>query len=178
MFRDYTNYEIYSDGRIYSYWTNKFLKPRTNKNGYQQVFMYDNEGKRKLYYIHRVVWEAVTGSPIPSNMQINHIDERKDNNARSNLELVSPKENCNFGTRNNRIGKSNSKSLKNNKKLSKSLTNNPKLSKPVGAFKNGELVLSLPSINEAARQGFNQGNVAACCRGERKTHKGFEWRYL
>lgn len=178
MFRDYTNYEIYSDGRIYSYWTNKFLKPRTNKNGYQQVFLYDNEGKRKLYSVHRVVWESVNGSTIPEGYEINHRSEVKTENMINNLELVSHKENCNFGTRNNRIGKSNSKSLKNNKNLSKSLTNNPKLSKPVGAFKNGELVLSLPSINEAKRQGFNLGNVYSCCIGERKTHKGFEWRYI
>ena len=96
-FRDYDNYEVYDDGRIYSYKRNKFLKPITRKDGYQQVRLSDNEGKIKLYYIHRIVWEAVTGAPIPKGYEINHISESKDENMITNLELVSHKENCNFG---------------------------------------------------------------------------------
>ena len=46
-FRDYSNYEVYEDGRIWSYLRNKFLKPQTVKGGYQQVCLTDNEGKRK-----------------------------------------------------------------------------------------------------------------------------------
>ena len=38
--------------------------------------------------------------------------------------------------------------------------------------------MAFPSVMEAGRQGFNFGNVAACCRGERKTHKGYTWKYL
>ena len=30
---------------------------------------------------------------------------------------------------------------------------------------------------ECERNGYNQGHVADCCRGERKTHKGFIWKY-
>ena len=69
-FRDYTKYEVFEDGRIWSYWTNKFLKPQTTKDGYQQVNLYDYEGKMKHYLVHRVVWEAVTGSPIPEGYEI------------------------------------------------------------------------------------------------------------
>lgn len=167
-FRDFDKYEIYEDGRIWSYKTNRFLKPGTDKNGYQQVLLSDNEGKSKMYLLHRVVYEAVTGSPIPYGYEINHIDERKYNNARNNLELISHKQNINYGTRNSRAGKS----------ISKAMTNNPKISKAVGAFKNGELVMTFKSAREAGRQGYNQGNVAACCRGERKTNKGYTWRYL
>ena len=168
-FRDYTKYEVYEDGRIYSYWTNKFLKPKTLPSGYQQVHLTDNEGNTKWYYIHRVVFETFSGSPIPKGYEINHIDEMKYNNARSNLELVSPKENCNFGTRNSRIAK---------------VMTNGKLSKQVGAFnKNGELVMTFPSIMEAGRQGFCQSAVSDCCRNcylreGNNVFKGFEWRYL
>ena len=102
-FRNYSNYEIYDGGRIWSYKRSKFLKPSTLPNGYQKVTLTDNEGKQKNYYLHRVVWESVTGEPIPSNMQINHIDDNKENNARSNLELLSPKKNCNYGSRNSRF---------------------------------------------------------------------------
>ena len=182
-FRDYTKYEVFEDGRIWSYWTNKFLKPQTTKDGYQQVCLYDYEGKMKHYLVHRVVWEAVTGSPIPEGYEINHISEVKNENFFENLELVTHKENINFGTRNERASKSISKSMTNNKKLSKSLTNNPKISKAVGAFKDGKLVLSFPSTREAQRQGFNQGHVAACCRNcymreGNNVFKGFEWKYI
>lgn len=33
------------------------------------------------------------------------------------------------------------------------------------------------SASEADRNGYTQGSVSACCRGERKTHKGFKWMY-
>lgn len=162
-FRQYSNYEIYSDGSIWSYKYKKFLKPWTKKDGYKQVALYDDEGNKKYYYVHRVVYEAVTSSPIPEGYEINHISEAKDENMISNLELVSHKENCNYGTRNTRM---------------KNTLTNGKLSKKVGAFKNNELVLSFPSLMEAQRNGFNIGNISECCNGKRKTHKGFEWRYL
>ena len=159
MFKDYTKYEVYADGRIWSYKTKRFLKPFTRKDGYQQVSLVDNECKKKIYTVHKVVYEAVTGEPIPKGMQVNHINEDKtDNRFFENLELVSHNENCNWGTRNSRIAKS--------------------LSKQVGAFKDGKLILTFQSTKEARRQGFHQGAVSACCRGERKTHKGFTWKYI
>ena len=158
MFRNYSNYEIFEDGRIWSYWTNKFLKPGTNQYGYKQVCLVDNEGQKKRYMVHRVVWEAVTGEPIPSNMEINHISENKTENMISNLELVSHKENCNFGTRNSRVSKSQRKQ--------------------VGAYRNGELIMTFKSLSEAGRQGFNIGTISMCCNGKRKIHKGYEWRYI
>lgn len=41
----------------------------------------------------------------------------------------------------------------------------------------GELVKEWLSTKECGRNGFSQGHVAACCRGERKSHKGFLWQY-
>ena len=163
-FRDFEKYDVYEDGRIWSYKSKKFLKPNTVKGGYQQVLLTDNEGKRKKYYVHRVVLEAVTGEQIPEGYEINHISEDKTENFFANLELITHKQNVNYGSRNERIGKAN--------------TNNPKLSKAVGAFKNGELVMTFPSISEAQRQGYNLGHVYACCNCNRKTHKGYTWRYL
>lgn len=192
-FRNYDKYEVYDDGRIYSYWTNKFLKPNTLQSGYQQVNLYDNEGKRKMYYLHRVVYEAITGKPIPEGYEINHKDECKTSNIITNLELVSHKENINYGSRNERAGKAISKSNTNNTKLSKALTNNPKrskamtnnpkISKQVGAFKDGKLVMSFPSTAECGRQGFNQQNVSACCRKchnrlGNNVYKGYTWKYI
>lgn len=51
-------------------------------------------------------------------------------------------------------------------------------SKPVGAYKNGELVMIFQSTQEADRNGFASGNVSRCCTGRRRVCKGYEWRYL
>lgn len=165
MFRNYSKYEVYPNGKIWSYSQKKWLKPFTRKDGYQQVSLVDNEGKKKVYKLHRVVWEAVTGSPIPKGYEINHISENKTSNMISNLELLSHKENLNYGTRNLRASKTKTNGVR---------------SKKVGAFKEGKLVMTFPSTAECGRQGFNQSAVAACCRGVKnyKTHKGFEWKYI
>lgn len=168
-FRDFDKYEVYPDGRIWSYSRNKFLKPFTNKKGYKLVTLNDNECKQKTYLLHRVVYEAVTGKPIPEGYEVNHISEAKNENSFERLNLLTHKENLNFGTRNARA--------------SKSLKNSTKLSKQVGAFKNDELILSFPSTAEAHRNGFNSSAVSACCRNcfnrpGNNVYKGYTWKYL
>lgn len=164
MFKNFTKYEIYDDGRIWSYSRNRFLKPITRKDGYQQVQLSDNEGEKKMYLVHRVVYEAVSGEPIPDGMQVNHINEDKtDNRFFENLNLMSPKENMNWGTGIERCSKARI---------------NGKRSKAVGAYRNGELVMVFPSTMEAQRQGFYSGHISACCKGKKKNHKGYEWRYI
>lgn len=165
MFRDYQNYEVCEDGRIWSKMRNKWLKPNTVRGGYQQVCLYDNNGKQHFERLHKVIYCAVNGLwNLPEGYELNHLDEDKCNNHIDNLQLCTRKENVNYGTRTFRASKAN--------------TNHPKMSKRVGAFKNDELQMVFPSTAEAGRQGYNHGAVAACCRGKRKTHKGFEWRYL
>lgn len=41
----------------------------------------------------------------------------------------------------------------------------------------GRLVKIWPSIQECHRNGHDRSTVARCCRGERKTHKGFRWQW-
>ena len=158
-FKNFNKYEVYSDGRIWSYSRNKFLKPQTTKNGYKQILLSDNEGNIKMYLVHRVVYQAVTGEEIPSGFDVNHINENKEDNRFENLNLMTRKENINFGTRNQRCRKQ------------------------VGAFKDGKLVLSFQSTIEAQRQGFKQSNVSACCRNcfnrpGNNVYKGYEWRFI
>lgn len=175
MFRDYHNYEVFEDGRIWSKKRKKFLKPATLPNGYQQVSLYDNNGKHHSQLVHRVCWIAVNGREVPEGMQIHHRNEDKTMNAIWNLDLVSAKENCNFGTRNERIAKAQSKAMKGN-------TNRPK--KRVAAYNaDGELVMVFDSIAEAGRNGYHQGNVCSCCRNcfnreGNNVYKGFTWKYL
>lgn len=157
-FRNFDKYEVYEDGRIWSYKYKKFLKPQTLPNGYQQVCLTDNEGKTKMYYVHRVVWEAVTRSQIQPGMEINHISEVKNENSFSNLELVTPKQNINYGTGNARRAESQSKQV-------------------YQYSKDGELIAVWESTKEAQRNGFNSGSVAKCCNGKIKSHKGYIWSY-
>jgi len=159
MFKNFTKYEVYEDGRIWSYSRKKFLKPHTTKDGYQQVRLSDNEGESKWYRLNRVVYEAVSGEPIPEGLQVNHRNEDKtDNRFFENLNLMTPKENCNFGSRNARVSKA--------------------LSKQVGAYKDEKLVMIFPSTAEAGRNGFHQSHIVSCCNGKLKTHKGYTWKYI
>ena len=150
------------------------MNPSENrKDGYLQVILCKNE-KRKKCYVHRLVGE--TFLPNPENLpEVNHKDEDKTNNfvflnedgsvdkEKSNLEWSTPKENSNHGTRNERV--------------SKTLTNG-KLSKKVLQLSlDGELIREWESTQECGRNGFNQGNVAACCRGELPHYKRFRWEY-
>ena len=141
----------------------KLLSPGKNKWGYLYVVLSKN-GFAKPFTIHRLVWQTFVGE-IPEGMQCNHIDEDKENNRLKNLNLMTSKENCNWGTR--------------NAKVAAALVNHPQKSKPVEAIDklNGRVVFVFPSTREAGRQGFNRSHIFKCCNGERKSHKGFIWRY-
>ena len=151
-------------------------KPHEDKDGYLVVGLSKN-GETKTCKVHRLV--AETFLPNPENKpEVNHKiegDEGKTLNMvifnedgtidkeRSMIEWVTREENNNYGTRNERAGKSNT---------------NGKCSKPVLQLSlTGDLIREYPSIAECARNGFNRGNVCDCCNGKRKTHKGFLWMY-
>lgn len=78
-------------GKISNRITDRILKPESNKGKYLQVSLY-NKGKRKVYYIHRLV--AIHFLENKENKkEINHIDRNTHNNNLKNLEWVTPKEN-------------------------------------------------------------------------------------
>lgn len=163
---NFSNYIILpNEGLIWSKKRGKFIGYEDSK-GYYGITLTDDNGRVTKGKLHRFIWQAVNG-PIPEGMEVNHIDEDKTNNSIINLNLMTHKENMNFGTRTERA----------TKKTAKILTNGV-TSKPVGAFLNRELKFSFPSIAEASRNGFNQGNITSCCQGKLKTYKGYEWRYL
>ena len=89
--KDYPNYLISDQGRVYSCKRKKFLKPANNGRGYFIVDLSKN-GIRKNLTIHRLV--ALAFIPNPENKRtINHIDGIKTNNHADNLEWCSQKEN-------------------------------------------------------------------------------------
>ena len=69
----------------------RILVPSNNGNGYLIIFLSKN-GKRKRFYIHRLVANAFI--PNPENKPcVNHRDYNKQNNNLINLEWASVKEN-------------------------------------------------------------------------------------
>ena len=166
-------YKVSNLGRILSLNYNKtgkpgLMTPGENKKGYFVVNLRKN-GETNLCYVHRLI--AETFLPNPDNLpEVNHKDEDKTNNfvflnedgsvdkEKSNLEWKNHRDNCNHGTRNERVAKAQSK--------------------PVLQFTlDGEFVREWPSTMECGRNGFNQGNIAACCRGLYESMYGFRWKY-
>lgn len=156
-------YQVSNFGRVKSFKFGKerILKPGTNKYGYLIVILCKN-GKVKHFYVHRLVAEAFI--PNPHNYPcVNHKDECKTNNNVNNLEWCTYTYNNNYGTKIERISKNRDTS---------------KYFKPILQYTlDGVFVREWKSIAEAGRNGFNQGHITDCCRGVRKTHKGFIFKY-
>ena len=92
-----------SDGREY-FQGGKILQPVKSKCGYLYVNLRKN-GKLTSRTIHRLVAEHFLPNPL-SKPQVNHIDEKKENNNVSNLAWVTVKENANYGNRNYKVSES------------------------------------------------------------------------
>ena len=184
-------YEVSNLGRVRSLFDNngkrrhesRILKPCKDRDGYLQVCLCKN-GKGTCKTVHRLV--ATAFIPNPLNLpQINHRDEDKKNNfifldengnvvlEKSNLEWITQKDNCNYGTRNDRGAKTRSKVM-----IGK-LVNHPALSKKVLQYDlEGDLVQEWLSAHEIERRtGWFSTSICACCLGRQKTAYGFLWRY-
>lgn len=48
----------------------------------------------KPAYVHRIVFEVLTGTEIPDDREIDHVDTTRTNNRLSNLRIVTRAENC------------------------------------------------------------------------------------
>ena len=87
-------YFISTYGRVYSLATNAFIIPHENHNGYLQVSLMTETG-RVFRKVHRLVMLTFAYFYGCEMLQVNHKDTNKKNNALSNLEWVTPKENTN-----------------------------------------------------------------------------------
>lgn len=74
----------------------KILCNTLNHKGYKLCYLC-KKGITRAFAIHRLVYISFNG-PIPEGKVVNHIDENKLNNSLSNLNLLTPKENANWGT--------------------------------------------------------------------------------
>ena len=100
--KDFPYYKIYENGEVWRMAHRstcginlKTMKLRAykTKNNYLMVSLHDREGKRKRFYLHRLVYMAFFGE-IPKGMECDHIDSVKTNCSVSNLRLASHINNC------------------------------------------------------------------------------------
>ena len=135
----------------------KCLKTFKDGKGYLQVQL-SKDGNYKSHQISRLVY--FTFNPdADTKLQVNHIDEDKSNNRLDNLNLMTAKENCNWGTRTIRLALAQSKTV-------------------LQFDKNGNFIKEWISTQEIGRiLKLHQSNIWKCCHGERKTCGGFSWKY-
>ena len=154
----------------------ELMKPFDNGRGYLQVKLRKN-GEYKTCYVHRLIAETFLENS-ENKPYINHKiegDEGKTmnmvifnedgtvNKEKTTIEWVTPKENNDYATRNERV--------------SKTLTNGKTSKRVLQLSLSGDLIKEWESTQECGRNGFNQGLVCLCCQGKRKTHKGFRFMY-
>ena len=136
----------------------RILRSRPDKAGYRIIDLRKGH-EVSTAKVHRLVAVALIPNP-EHKKQVNHLEENKKwLNCVSNLEWATAKENMNYGTMNERKADRAAKGVN-------QLT------------LDGKLVRSWKSTRECGRNGFHQGHVAECCRGEANTHKGYRWEYI
>ena len=178
--KDYPNYMVSNMGRVKSLnfrgntGKEHLRKIQKNKYGCLMLFL-SREGKQKGFTIHRLVYEAFVGK-IPQGMQVNHINEIKSDNRLENLNLMTPKENTNWGTANERRSKAHTGKIvseETREKIGK-ISSIPilQLDKTTNYIIN-----EWPNAEEVQRQlGLNHSHIRDCCNGKRKTCGGFKWQ--
>jgi hypothetical protein len=113
--------------------------------------------------IHRLVAFAFV-SGYRDGMEVNHIDENKENNRADNLEWTSRKENLHYGTHIKRS-------------MSWISGNVPKGC--IQMTKEGKEIRRFKSIKEAADSiGFSRSLVSLVCRGKIEFAGGYRWQYV
>ena len=157
------HYQASNFGKIRSLKRNKLriLKPGRDGGGYYMVQLCLNKVVKNAS-VHRLVWLTFNG-PIPEDLQINHKDEVKSNNSLANLELVTPSQNNNYGTRNKRVSEKMGKRIQ---MLDK---------------KNNNTLKTFNSLTEAAQflSKTSVCNISLCLNGHRnrKSAYGYKWKF-
>ena len=151
-------YQISTLGRVKSiYRYKKILKPNITYNGYERVNL-ANKKQYKKHFVHILVWTTFVG-PIPEGMQVNHINENKKDNRLENLNLMTPKENTNWGTGVKRRCDKNAKPV-------------------VQLSLDGDFIKKWRSAEDIMKEtGYLKSCICLCCKGKQKTAYGFKWSY-
>lgn len=96
--KGYSHYRIYSNGKIYSEFINRYITPTEDSSHYLQNTLVDDEGNRKTIKTHRLV--AIAFLPNPENLpDVNHKDFNRKNNNVDNLEWCTSEYNSQYTAR-------------------------------------------------------------------------------
>lgn len=132
----------------------KNLTPRKTPNGYLQICLCKN-GAKKTCSIHRLVAKTFIGE---SDLQVDHVDGKKQNNKLDNLEYVTNSENMQRAFKNNLV------TLKKNEINQYDLEGNFIKTWYNAGFIERELNL-------------DHSNIIKCCKNKRNNCGGYIWKY-
>lgn len=88
-------YWAFDDGRIYSYFSEGFMKQCATNDGYKYVGLSDpSKGQQRTQrqLVHRLIVQTFIGE-IPKGYEVNHKDFTRDNNRLENLEIITLRDN-------------------------------------------------------------------------------------
>ena len=161
-------YQVSNFGKVRSlaYGKKRILKQQERQHGYLSVCLYGRGGNKRNFRqvsVHRLVAEAFISNPM-SLPEVNHIDENKQNNAATNLEWVTHKENCSTDSM--------------IKRHTERQTLKPNYHKSVSQYTiSGEYIATYYSAREAMRKtGVGYSNICSSMK-EHRTAGGYYWRY-
>lgn len=178
----FENYEVSEKGEVRNKKTGLILKPRDNGRGYLRVGLYTNKEKTDKS-IHRLVAEAFLDNK-EKYPQVNHINEKKDDNRAENLEWCSASYNLKYGDRSKKAvintdykKRTRETNYKTPARIKHMQELHDKQSQPCYGFKDGVSV-RFKSASEAARYiGGQQRHVREVLIGERKKHKNWTFKF-
>lgn len=160
----YEKYFHVSDlGNVYDVVNKSIKKLSIARTGYVVCNLH-----KKTFYVHRLVIMAFVGE-IPIGSNVNHINGDKQNNTCVNLEILSFSDNH----------------LHAFKVLKRKPTSLGKFgkdhcrSKPVDQCRlDGTIIQSFENARIANKAtGISYKNISSCCNGERKSSRGFIWKF-
>lgn len=160
-------YEVSNFGRVKSYAQDtvhgKIKDGHLTHKGYKHILLYDGNGNKKWFPIHRLVASAFIPNPhgFP---QVNHKDEVKTNNHVENLEWCTNEYNINYGTNRHRTAMANRCCATTSMKV-------------YCIDETGQKHV-FESIGEAERQtGNSHSNIVAALKGRRNHCGNMRWFY-
>lgn len=165
-------YQVSNLGRIRR--DKKIKKPHVDHGGYLTVWLCKHS-VQKCLKVHRLVASAFLSNP-EGKRTVNHINGVKTDNRVENLEWATHSENINHanktGLRKVTDAQREAARINGRKTCDR---NRPK--KRVYCVQDG-IRKEFESAHEGARYVLGSASpIIACCKGKKKTYKGYEWGY-